>query len=176
MNKKIVSLLALGVLFAGCTCNKPVSVVDIPAPGSVQDFVSSVGDRVYFEYDRPKAPHVDELSPDAMDTICKQAEWLKKYDYNIEIVGHCDERGTKEYNLALGERRASAAAKHLVQQGVSKDRIKISSVGKDHPICKGHSEEYWAKNRCAVVLLKQGESYAAEPADRKEIVTLEKQS
>lgn len=176
MNKKILSLLALGVLFAGCTCKKPVSVVDIPAPGSVQDFVSCVGDRVYFEYDRPRAHHVDKLSPEAMDIICKQAAWLKQYDYNIEIVGHCDERGTQEYNLALGTRRADAVAKYLVQQGVSKDRITISSVGKDHPICEGHSEAAFAKNRCGIVLLKKGESYVAEPADKKEIVTLEKQS
>ena len=173
MNKKIATLMALGALFAGCT-HKPATIVDMPAPGSMNDFISCVGDRVYFDYDRPKTPHVDELSPAAMDALCKQAEWLKKYDYNIEIVGHCDERGTAEYNYALGERRASAARKYLEKQGICTTRMTTSSVGKDNPICEGHNEEAWEKNRCAVLLLKKGSCYVAQPAEQKEPVTMTK--
>ena len=164
MKNKITALLALGALFAGCTHNKPASIVDMPAPGSMNDFISCVGDRVHFDYD------VYKLNEEAKNCLCKQAEWLKKYDYNIEIIGHCDERGTTEYNYALGEKRASAARKHLEEQGVSSSRIATSSVGKDSPICEGSNEEAWAKNRCAVILLKKGSSYVAQSAGTKELV------
>lgn len=164
MNNKLAALILSIVIVGGCSTHKPETVVNMTQPGSMNDFISCVGDRVYFAFDKPKAPHVHELSQEAMDALCKQAEWLKKYDYNIEIVGHCDERGTTEYNMALGERRASAAAEYLKKQGICQTRIVVSSAGKDHPICMGTSEEAYAKNRCAVILLKKGSCYVAQPA------------
>jgi len=172
MNKKIAALVAFGVIFSGCSQHKPASVVDMPEPGSMNDFISCVGDRVYFDYDKPKTPHVQDLNSKAMEDLCKQAEWLKRYEnYKIKIVGHCDERGTAEYNMGLGHRRASAAKTYLVTQGIAEYRITTDSVGKDNPISEGSNEESWSKNRCAVLLLQDADGkFIAQPAGQKELV------
>lgn len=105
----------------------------------VQAFESG---HVYFDYDK------SELKPEARAILDKKATWLKAHtDYSVRIEGHCDERGTSEYNLALGERRANAAMKYLNAVGVSSGRISTVSYGEERPADPGHSEEAWAKNR-----------------------------
>jgi peptidoglycan-associated lipoprotein len=115
------------------------------APGSQQDLVVNVGDRVFFAYDS------HDLSPEGQATLNKQAEWLKKYPaVNVQISGNCDERGTREYNLALGQRRANAAKNYLVSLGVPAERITTISYGKERPAVEGSTPEAWAQNRRAV--------------------------
>lgn len=122
----------------------PVNTSSI-APGSMEDFVVNVGDRVFFALDS------SELSSTAQDTLAKQAAWLKAYPaVNITVEGHCDERGTREYNLALGERRANAAKNYLVSQGISAGRVSTISYGKEKPVALGSNEEAWAQNRRGV--------------------------
>jgi peptidoglycan-associated lipoprotein len=97
---------------------------------------------IYFDFDK------SELKPATQETLTKKASWLKaNLDYNVRIAGHCDERGTNEYNLALGERRATSAAKYLIALGVREDRISTVSYGEERPADTGHNEEAWAKNR-----------------------------
>ena len=111
-------------------------------PGSVQDFVVNVGDRVYFDTDEYS------IRSDAQPVLAGQAQWLNRYQQvRIRIEGNADERGTREYNLALGARRANAVRDFLVAQGVSASRIETISFGKERPIDPGSSEEAWAKNR-----------------------------
>jgi peptidoglycan-associated lipoprotein len=118
-------------------------------PGSVADFRQNVGDRVFFDTDQ------STIREDGRATLNKQAEWLKKYtNYQIIVEGHCDERGTREYNLALGERRANAARQYLVAQGVPAARIKTVSYGKERPDPVGSDEAAWARNRRAVTALQ----------------------
>ena len=115
-----------------------------PAPGSVEEFVKTVGDRVYFDFDK------SNLSHEARATLSRQAAWLNRYpNVRILIDGNCDERGTREYNLALGARRASAARDYLVSLGVAPERISTISYGKERPIDPRSNEEAWAKNRNA---------------------------
>ena len=117
--------------------------------GSVADFRQNVGDRVFFDTDQ------STIREDGRATLNKQAEWLKKYtNYQITIEGHCDERGTREYNLALGERRANAARQYLVAQGIPAARIKTISYGKERPDPVGSDEAAWARNRRAVTALQ----------------------
>jgi peptidoglycan-associated lipoprotein len=119
-----------------------------PVPGSVDDFVLNVGDRVFFDFDK------SVLKAEARATLERQAEWLKKYpDKIITIEGHADERGTREYNLALGERRATAAKDYLVALGVDTSRITTISYGKERPFAVGHNEAAWALNRRAVTVI-----------------------
>ena len=99
-------------------------------------------ERIYFDFDK------SELKPAAQETLTKKAAWLRANpNYNVNIEGHCDERGTNEYNLALGERRADAASKFLIALGVSRDRITTVSYGEERPADTGHNESAWAKNR-----------------------------
>lgn len=107
-----------------------------------------VKDRVHFSYDS------SELTDQAKDILNIQAEWLKSDEsINITIEGHCDERGTREYNIALGERRANAAKDYLISKGVFEDRITVISYGKERPAFFGDNEEVWAKNRRAVTVV-----------------------
>ncbi len=111
-------------------------------PGSVQDFVVNVGDRVYFDTDEYS------VRADAQPVLAGQAQWLNRYQQvRIRIEGNADERGTREYNLALGARRANAVRDFLIGQGVAATRIETISFGKERPIDGGTSEESWAKNR-----------------------------
>lgn len=119
--------------------------------GSVQDFVVNVGDRVFFDFNR------SNLASDAIATLDKQAGWLKKYsNVAILIEGHCDERGTREYNLALGDRRAASVRDYLVSKGISKSRLKLISYGKERPAVLGSNEDAWAQNRRGVTTITGG--------------------
>src|SRR5437763_17221767 len=114
-------------------------------PGSQQDLEASAGDRVFFAFDRA------DISPEAQEILTRQAEWLRRYpNVTVTIEGHCDERGTREYNLALGERRAQAAKNVLVASGISASRISTISYGKERPATPGSAEEAYAQNRRAV--------------------------
>jgi len=118
------------------------------APGSKEDFVANVGDRVFFDFDKYA------LRADAKASLAKQAAWLKKYgNYAMTIEGHADERGTREYNLALGERRANAVKEFLAANGVAASRIKVVSYGKERPVALGSNEAAWSQNRRGVTVL-----------------------
>ena len=122
-----------------------------PAAGSAQDFVVNVGDRVFFGYDQY------DISTDARAILSNQAMWLKKFpNATIALEGHADERGTREYNLALGERRANAAKEYLVSLGVDAMRVKTISFGKERPVALGHNEAAWAQNRRSVTVVAIG--------------------
>lgn len=114
-------------------------------PGTQSDLTQNVGDRVFFDYDS------SSLSAEAQSTLQRQAAWLKQYgDVSVTIEGHCDERGTREYNLALGERRAAAAKKYLVSLGIPSSRVSTISYGKERPAVIGSDESAWSQNRRAV--------------------------
>jgi peptidoglycan-associated lipoprotein len=120
-------------------------------PGSERDFVVNVGDRVYFDFDKY------DIRPDAQPLLESQAAWLKRYPaVQVRIEGNCDERGTREYNLALGARRANAVREFLLNQGVSGDRITTVSYGKEKPIDPGTGEAADAKNRNAHTAIVSG--------------------
>jgi len=122
-------------------------------PGSAQDFVVNVGDRVFFETDS------SDLTSTATATLDKQSQWLNQYPrYSITIEGHADERGTREYNLALGARRANAVKEFLVSLGVSTSRLQTVSYGKERPICTESSEDCYAQNRRGVSTITSGAS------------------
>jgi len=122
-----------------------------PLPGSSQDFVVNVGDRVYFDTD------AYEVREDARPILDAQSAWLRRYPaVNVRIEGNCDERGTREYNLALGARRANAVRDYLVSHGVTAARIQTISYGKEQPLDSGSGEESWQKNRNAHTALVSG--------------------
>ncbi|MBI3441954.1 MAG: peptidoglycan-associated lipoprotein Pal [Proteobacteria bacterium] len=173
MGSRILSLLAVLVLVAGCSSTpkdtgslstdgsltpaESTHLTDITGtemtqgatPGTQQDLVVNVGDRVFFGYDKY------DLSPEARATAEKQAMWLKKYPHlNISIEGHCDERGTREYNLALGEKRAMTLRNYLIALGVESGRIQTISYGKERPAVTGSDETSWAQNRRGVVVVQ----------------------
>lgn len=117
-------------------------------PGSEQDFIANVGDRVFFDFDKYN------LRSDAKATLDKQAAWLKKYpNYSLTVEGHADERGTREYNLALGERRANSVKEYLVANGLPAARVKTISYGKERPVALGSNEAAWSQNRRGVTVL-----------------------
>ncbi len=120
----------------------------VAAPGSAEDFVVNVGDRVFFDFDRY------DLTAEARAQLEKQAAWLQTYPaVTITVEGHCDERGTREYNLALGERRANAAMNYLVALGVDPNRVQTISYGKERPEVVGSDESAWSQNRRAVTVI-----------------------
>ncbi len=122
-------------------------------PGSPQDFVVNVGDRVFFDSDST------DLSPTAQATLDKQSKWLQQYArYSFTIEGHADERGTREYNFALGARRAEATKEYLVARGISASRIKTISYGKERPVAVCNDISCWSQNRRAVTVLSGGQS------------------
>ncbi|MDD2839647.1 MAG: peptidoglycan-associated lipoprotein Pal [Rickettsiales bacterium] len=163
MFKKILMLCFVLTLVSACASKNKVNteedydVIDSEqqadkmnknASGNIEEV--SVPDRVYFDFDKYN------ISNESADILKLQAEWLKS-DTNINVVieGHCDERGTREYNLALGERRATAVKKYLVKQGVAISRIKTISYGKERPIFVGSGEAVWAKNRVGVTVVAE---------------------
>ena len=124
----------------GQSTTPPVGSATIP--GSMQDFTVNVGDRVYFDYDQY------EIRADAQPILEAQAQWLRRYPaVRVRIEGNADERGTREYNIALGARRANSIRDYLVSHGVTSDRIATISYGKDQPIDPGTSEEAHQRNR-----------------------------
>lgn len=120
-------------------------------PGSTQDFVVNVGDRIFFDSDS------SEVNGAGQATLDKQANWLNQYgSYAFTIEGHADERGTREYNFALGARRAEATKNYLISRGVSASRIKTISYGKERPVAVCDDISCWSQNRRAVTVLKPG--------------------
>jgi peptidoglycan-associated lipoprotein len=120
-----------------------------PAAGSIEEFQQTVGDRVFFGFDKY------DLTPEARSQLEQQAAWLKTYpQHSITIEGHADERGTREYNLALGERRASSVKNYLVALGIDPNRVQTISYGKERPEVLGSNEAAWAQNRRAVTTLQ----------------------
>lgn len=120
-------------------------------PGSQQDFVVNVGDRVFFTTDST------DLTPQARATLDKQVQWLGQYaEYTFTIEGHADERGTREYNLALGARRAQTVRDYLVSRGVSATRMSTISYGKERPVATCDDISCWSQNRRAVTALNAG--------------------
>lgn len=118
-------------------------------PGSEEDLVQTIGDRIYFDTDQSL------LSDDARATLDRQAAWLQRYpSANIVIAGNCDERGTEEYNIALGQRRANADREYLVAHGVDVGRIRLISYGKDRPTDPASTPDAWAKNRNAITFVQ----------------------
>lgn len=161
MKLKLIAMAALAAFATACastpeepveTTPTPTPVVDPtptpepvdtgPVPGTIADFVENAGDRVFFGYDR------HDLTPEARAILRDQAAWLASYPAaRIRVEGNCDERGTREYNLALGSRRANAARDYLVSQGVDPSRITTVSYGKERPSCTQSSESCWMLNR-----------------------------
>ncbi|MDF3023974.1 MAG: omp [Alphaproteobacteria bacterium] len=119
------------------------------APGSQAQLVAEIGDRVYFGYDQY------DLTAEARSTVERQAQWMKTYpNVSVMVEGHCDERGTREYNLALGEKRANAVRNYLISNGVQAGRIQSISYGKERPAIMGADETSWAQNRRGVLVVQ----------------------
>ena len=150
MMKAFAAIAALLVMAACSSSEQKVPDAGTSVtPGSIAEFKQNVGDRVFFDTD------MSSIREDGRGTLAKQAEWLKKYsNYPITIEGKCDERGTREYNLALGERRANAVRQYLVAQGVPANRIKTISYGKERPEAVGSDEGAWARNRVGITALQ----------------------
>ncbi len=165
MRTKLLSLFAVSLLLAACESASTTTAGSAgggaaastapaaaprtgPVPGSQQDLVVNVGDRVFFDLDK------SDLKPEARRTLERQAAWLKQYgNVAVTIEGHCDERGTREYNLALGDRRAKAASNYLVSLGIPANRIKTISYGKERPAVLGSNEAAWSQNRRGVTVV-----------------------
>jgi len=151
---RAAALVVLVVAVAACARNGAggTGVGNTPgggAPGSQQEFLVSVGDRVFFETDS------SNLTPTAVATLDKQAAWLGKYNqYRIMIEGHADERGTREYNIALGARRAAVVVNYLVSRGVNQGRITSKSFGKERPVAICNDISCWSQNRRAVTVVQ----------------------
>ncbi len=130
---------------APVTQEEPKQAAPSVVPGSQEDLVLNVGDRVFFDFDNYN------LTSEAQATLQRQAAWLNKFPGAlIAVEGHCDERGTREYNLGLGDRRANAVKEYLVNLGVDAGRIETISYGKERPVALGHSEAAWSQNRRGV--------------------------
>jgi peptidoglycan-associated lipoprotein len=158
-------VLALFCAFALAACSKK-NTADLEAglggpaglsgseaqmPGSAADFSTNVGDRVFFAMDQ------SGLSAEAKETLIRQAAWLQQYpDVAIQVEGHADERGTREYNISLSARRATAVRNFLISQGISDDRIASIAYGKERPAAFCDAEECWSQNRRAVTVITSG--------------------
>ncbi|MTI16603.1 peptidoglycan-associated lipoprotein Pal [Rhodobacteraceae bacterium RKSG542] len=147
---RIAAVIAVCAIAAACSQTRPdlAGGAGSVSPGTTQDFVVNVGDRIYFLNDQ------SSLTPAARATLDKQAQWLQAYPrYTITIEGHADERGTRQYNIALGARRAAAAYDYLIAKGVNPSRIKTLSYGKERPIAVCDAESCWSQNRRAVTVV-----------------------
>jgi peptidoglycan-associated lipoprotein len=149
---RTVALVVLVTLLAACGRNG-TGVGNLGPgggpPGSQQEFLVTVGDRVFFDTDS------SELSPTATATLDKQAVWLDHYtNYKIMIEGHADERGTREYNIALGARRASVVVSYLESKGVQASRLTWKSYGKERPVAICDDISCWSQNRRAVTVIQ----------------------
>ncbi|WP_426958130.1 peptidoglycan-associated lipoprotein Pal [Muricoccus radiodurans] len=166
MNAKLLGALgAVALLAAACSSDETANAGATGAgagagglgaagagnvrPGSQEDLVANVGDRVFFDTDS------SQVRGDGRDTLQRQAAWLQRYpQVTVYMEGHADERGTREYNLALGQRRANAARDLLVAGGVSGQRVQTISYGKDRPAALGSDDSAWAQNRRAVTTVR----------------------
>ena len=147
---KFAAVLAVALSMGACA-NKNGdlnSMAGAATPGSQQDFVVNVGDRVFFDSDQT------ELSQQAINTLEKQAQWLQQYPrYTFTIEGHADERGTREYNIALSAKRAQSVRNFLVSRGISASRMRPISYGKERPVAVCNDISCWSQNRRAVTVL-----------------------
>ena len=147
---KLAAVVALALSMGACA-NKNLgadAMASAATPGSQQDFVVNVGDRVFFETDQT------DLTPTATSTLDKQAQWLARYpNYAVLIEGHADERGTREYNFSLGARRAQNVRDYLVSRGVPASNIRTVSYGKERPVAVCNDISCWSQNRRAVTVL-----------------------
>lgn len=164
-NRPMLAALAAAIALAGCAKKPPATLPPNPGettsapvdtgpsnavvPGSREDFIQSVpSDRVLFDTD---SSTIDDRDRQVLDA---QAQWLQRYpNVRVTIEGHCDERGTREYNLALGDRRANAAKNYLASRGIDPSRMSVISWGKERPEALGSDEGAWAQNRRAVTVL-----------------------
>lgn len=164
MFKKILCLMAALVLVSACdtlgmgdgsggangSANGANGRNGPAKAGTQEDLVVNVGDRVFF------ALNESDLSSEARATLDRQAAWLKKYsNVSVTVEGHCDERGTREFNLALGERRATAVKNYMVAAGIPSSRVHTISYGKERPAVVGSNEAAWAQNRRGVTVVSQ---------------------
>ena len=167
MKMRFLCMVAAVGLLAACSSDEPKKATDTavattptpqavapmkqtgPTPGSEEDFVKNVGDRVFFDYDK------SSLKPEGKDQLTKWVAFLKQYPNDqILVEGHADERGTREYNLALGERRANTVKEFLVANGVAASRLKTVSYGKERPAVLGSNEAAYAQNRRGVGVIQ----------------------
>ena len=164
MKLRILSVFAAAALLAACetapdstattggdgaSTSSSASTTTSLSEDSPEWFAVNVGDRVFFGFDKY------DLAGEARRTLELQAAWLKKYpQYKVVVEGHADERGTREYNLALGERRANSVKDYLIALGIDPSRVETISYGKERPVALGHDEESWAKNRRAVSVIR----------------------
>jgi peptidoglycan-associated lipoprotein len=170
---RVTLLVTIGCIAIGCATKPETTATDVPqstapgaaaqfgavppaaavgiTPGSARDFSENVGDRVLFAYDRA------DLDQTARGTLDRQAAWLQRYaTVSLLIEGHADERGTREYNLALGARRAAAIREYLSARGVGQARIDVASYGKERPMCEESSESCWQQNRRGISTIRAG--------------------
>ena len=152
----VAAVLALALGLGACARNNADTMAGgvggagyaAAGPGSIQDFNQTVGDRVFFDSDQT------ELSPQAIATLDKQAQWLQTYNrYSFTIEGHADERGTREYNIALGARRAQSVRTFLASRGIDPSRMRTISYGKERPVAVCNDISCWSQNRRAVTVL-----------------------
>jgi peptidoglycan-associated lipoprotein len=147
---KLAAVLAVALSMGACA-NKSVgtdAMASAAVPGSQQDFVVNVGDRVFFESDQT------DLTPQAVATLEKQVQWLQAYPrYSFTIEGHADERGTREYNIALGARRAQSVRTFMASKGIDASRMRTISYGKERPVAVCNDISCWSQNRRAVTVL-----------------------
>ena len=148
---RFAAVLAAALAISACAKNAEdaqANAAGQATPGSQQDFVVNVGDRVFFETDS------SELTPQSRGTLDKQAQWLTRYaQYAFMIEGHADERGTREYNIALGARRAQAVRDYLTSRGVQTNRMRTISYGKERPVAVCDDISCWSQNRRSVTVL-----------------------
>jgi len=148
---KLAAVLAVALSMGACANKSGVggdAMASAAVPGSQQDFVVNVGDRVFFESDQT------ELSQQAIATLDKQAQWLQQYNrYAFTIEGHADERGTREYNIALGAKRAQSVKSFLASRGIDPGRMRTISYGKERPVAVCNDISCWSQNRRAVTVL-----------------------
>jgi peptidoglycan-associated lipoprotein len=149
---KFAAIVMATLAIAGCAKNadQNAAMAGAAAPGSQQDFVVNVGDRVFFETDS------SELTDQARATLDKQAQWLGNYNrYSFTVEGHADERGTREYNIALGARRAETVREYLISRGIPAQRMRTISYGKERPVALCNDISCWSQNRRSVTVLDQ---------------------
>lgn len=157
---RLVAVLGAALIIAGCAQNRGQDAAGAgmgagmgmgagaATPGSQQDFATNVGDRVYFDTDST------DLRPEGRATLDRQAQWLARYpQFAVLIEGHADERGTREYNLALGARRAQTVSSYLASRGVNPSRLRTISYGKERPVAVCNDISCWSQNRRGVTTL-----------------------
>ncbi len=155
-----VSLMALALFGAGCANQQKgleaglgAGAGGVATPGSAQDFQVNVGDRIFFESDS------STIAQQGLATLDKQVQWLAQYpNYTFILEGHADERGTREYNLALGARRSTAVRDYMIARGISANRMRTVSFGKERPVAVCDDISCWSQNRRAVTMLNAAQS------------------